>query len=292
MPLTAALWRKRRKRGATKASGDEANRPSRRRRFRPLLVEAMEPRILLATRVWTGGGANDLWSNASNWDTGVPASGDDVVIADVGAASAEVLFDSTVPGTGVTLNSLVSGEPFHITADTLTLDGAGTFAFNAGLTIDAGTIAGTDDFSVGGAALAWNAGTIGGSGVVNVSGGLTIATTSTKFLDGRTLNLNSNTIWSAGQWSLQNGAVINNLAGRTFEIRGDFTLDDSTGFNSVFNNFGVLVKSAGTGTATIQTQFNVNGSGSGEGLVDIQVGTLRLTSEGTANDGTFTEASI
>src|SRR6267142_1913805 len=137
-----------RKRGATKGVGEKCRARSQRRRFRPLLLESMEPRVLLAGRVWTGGGANDLWSNPANWDTGVPQNNDDVVIADVGAASAEVIFDTSVAGAGVTLNSFTSGEPFRIAGDTLTLDGTGTFTFNAGLTIAGGAIAGSDDFSI------------------------------------------------------------------------------------------------------------------------------------------------
>ena len=76
--------------------------------WRPAL-EALESRYAPAVRTWTGLGADDLWSNAANWDTGVPLDGDDVRIAAT-AESAEVLFDSSVTGSGVTLNSLTSGN--------------------------------------------------------------------------------------------------------------------------------------------------------------------------------------
>src|ERR1043166_532403 len=106
----------------------ESKRPARRS-VRPA-IEMLEDRLAPATYTWTGNGANDLWSNAANWDIGVPVSAADVVIPNV-TGSVEVLFDASVPGSGVTLNSLTSSEPFHISGDTLTLDGPGTFQLNA-----------------------------------------------------------------------------------------------------------------------------------------------------------------
>ncbi len=35
--------------------------------------------LLSATRIWTGGGATDLWSDPANWSGGVPIAGDDVI---------------------------------------------------------------------------------------------------------------------------------------------------------------------------------------------------------------------
>src|SRR5262249_10322999 len=91
-------------------------RPMTARRVRPQL-EGLEDGVTPAVRTWTGAGANDLWSNAANWDTGVPLAADDVRIPGT-AASAEVLFDGTA--TAVPINSLTSdgtnpvGEPFRI----------------------------------------------------------------------------------------------------------------------------------------------------------------------------------
>ena len=103
-------------------------------------MERLEDRLLLAVRVWTGGDlANDLWSDADNWDTGVPVDGDDVVIPAT-ANSAEVLFDGSVAGGAVTINSLSSDEPFRITGATLTVQGAGPFTMTAGLTLSGGTL--------------------------------------------------------------------------------------------------------------------------------------------------------
>ena len=44
--------------------------------FRPGF-ESLEARVLLATRIWDGGGISPLWSNAQNWVGDVaPAVGD------------------------------------------------------------------------------------------------------------------------------------------------------------------------------------------------------------------------
>ena len=54
---------------------------SRRRRVRHTTFESLEPRILLATRIWDGGAiSNDKWSDNKNWVGNVaPVSNDDLV---------------------------------------------------------------------------------------------------------------------------------------------------------------------------------------------------------------------
>ena len=91
-----------------------------RRSFARLSLERLEDRCVPAVRTWTGNGANDLWSNPVNWDGGVtaPANGDDVVIPDA-AGSSEVIFDNSVAGGTLSLNTLSSDEPFRITTATL-----------------------------------------------------------------------------------------------------------------------------------------------------------------------------
>jgi hypothetical protein len=76
-------------------------------------------------------------------------------------------------------------------------------------------------------------------------------------------------MWTAGQWGLTSGAVINNQMGAVFDIAGDLFFDDSTAFNSTFNNFGTVRQSAGAGIATWEPQFNVDGTGVNEGLVEV-----------------------
>jgi hypothetical protein len=280
---------------------DSLLKPSRRARrsrrpgrslFRPEL-EQLENLCLLTLITWTGNGTDDLWSNAANWNLGVPQDHDDVVIPPTNNSN-EVLFDASVLASGVTLNRLDSDEPFHITGSTLTLDGSGTFLFDAGLTLSGGTITGPDSFTVSGLPFSWSGGTLSGSGIATVQGGLS-ATGGTKTLSGRMLNLDSNTTWTAGTISLESDAVINNLVGRTFDMQGDLILDDGDASDmEAFNNQGTFRKSSGTALngALIGLTFNVNGVGSNQGAVDIQAGTLRLASMSGTAGGTFTEATV
>src|SRR4051794_8826741 len=164
-------------------------------RSRRLFMEHLEDRRLLTTRIWTGNGANDLWSNAANWDTAVPVNGDDVVIAAT-ANSAEVLFDSTA--VAVTVNSLTSAEPFHITGSTLNLTGTGPFTMTTGLTLDGGTLDGTGTLDVSGT-LTWTGGTMAGTGTTNANGGMTISS-NTHIIGQRTLGIGAGTTatWTGG----------------------------------------------------------------------------------------------
>lgn len=52
-------------------------KPNRRAR---LILETLEDRCLMATRVWDGGGLNNNWTNENNWQGNVaPVAGDDLV---------------------------------------------------------------------------------------------------------------------------------------------------------------------------------------------------------------------
>src|SRR4051812_20562208 len=58
--------------------------------------------LAAATRTWTGNAGN-LWSNAGNWDSGVPVAGDDLVFPGPLPAAA-----SLTP-----VNDLAAGTVFH-----------------------------------------------------------------------------------------------------------------------------------------------------------------------------------
>jgi Putative Ig domain/RTX calcium-binding nonapeptide repeat (4 copies)/PKD domain len=217
-------------------------------------LETLEPRLAPAVRTWTGAGANDLWRNAANWDTGVPAAGDDVRIPDVGAASAEVLFDAVT--TAVSINSLTSdgtnpvGEPFRITGSTLTLNGTGTFSLGD-LTLSGGILTGSGVLTVSGATT-WTGGTMSGTGETRAQGGLTIADpvagAATKVLNTRTLTNVGGATWTG------TGSIAVGL-GATFVIAGAFgaqsdasVVSSGAGGTFAFTNTGTFTKSAGAGT--------------------------------------------
>src|SRR4051794_25139866 len=123
-----------------------------RSRYLPLL-ERLEDRLTPATRTWDGGGANDLWSNAQNWDGDLtaPANGD-VVIIPATPNSASVIFDGTAPA-GVTLASLTSDEPFTLSGGTLTVSGILRQQNNTTFTLSGGTLAGATVQAAAGSGL-------------------------------------------------------------------------------------------------------------------------------------------
>ncbi len=48
------------------------------------VVSALAIAGSVSAAIWTDGGADNLWTNAANWDTGVPGSGEDILIDDNG----------------------------------------------------------------------------------------------------------------------------------------------------------------------------------------------------------------
>ena len=108
------------------------------------------PSGALAVRAWTGAGADALWSNAANWDTGVPAPGDAVVFPPGAASFAGendlapnlALASITFTGSGYTL----SGNPLQLSGTLLsTASGFNTVALSLGgagaVRVESGTLA-------------------------------------------------------------------------------------------------------------------------------------------------------
>ena len=158
-------------------------------------MEWMEPRTLLSAVTWTGGGGDNNWDTAANWNTdSVPTSGDEVTI-DI---AANVVHSSNVTDS---INSLTSTEPLTISGGTLSIAAASTIGST--LTINGGTLTGTGDVTVSGL-VTLTAGTLSGSSALNANGGITINppdnTNGDINLDGRTVNN------AAGQTATWTGA--------------------------------------------------------------------------------------
>jgi hypothetical protein len=154
-------------------------------------------------------------------------------------------------------------------------------------TFSGGTLLGVGDVAVTGAMTWTNPGgfptTLGDTGSVTVAAGatLTINGPGTKMLDSRTLNNNGTASWfGTGNIQLANGAILNNLAGATFQVQIDDAFS-TTGALSVFNNVGTFVQLNSTGVTTIAAPFFNTGS------VQVQTGTLIL-SQGGVSTGSFT----
>ena len=189
---------------------------------------------------------------------------------------------TTVGPIGVTVNFAAAANVLNI-GSTLTLS-RGTVNFNSGelltpttLNVTGGTLGGSDTVTVSGPMTWNNNGTLSGSGAVNANGGLTI--NGAAFISGRTLNNGGTAVWSAGTIGTGNGAVINNLAGATFETTFDGFPQNNVSGSRLFNNAGTFRKSGGTGTTTIDNTFTNRGS------VQVQTGTLSFSASYTQTAG-------
>ena len=206
-------------------------------------------------------------------------------------------------------SSLVTGTGIlTVTGGATTLAASGTFDVGSTLSVTAGTVTLTAACVVTGATLniagALNydssstvaslnvtAGTLGGAGPINVTGPLTLSgglVTNALVVANGGLTINGNTtlngsklinpglaIWSAGNITGSNNAVISNLFGATFDNTFDGRADTGTGATPLFVNAGSFRKtgaSALQGTTTIDFQF-IN-----TGTVEVQTNTLRYAS--------------
>jgi hypothetical protein len=165
--------------------------------------------------------------------------------------------------------------------------GTANFLVNArtgASTLSAGTLTGPGSLTVSGM-LTWTGGTMSGNGTTAALGGMTISGTANKTLDGRTLNNADTAIWTAGDVSGGNGAVLNNLPGATLDLQGTGTLLwNSAGTTPLFNNQGTVLKSMNFGAASIIFIFD------NAGTVNVQRGTLVLSAGGDST-GSMTVAS-
>jgi hypothetical protein len=248
------------------------------KRSRRLFVEHLEDRRLLTTRTWTGNGADDLWSNAANWDGGltVPTNGDDVVIAAT-ANSAEVLFDSTAAA--VTINSLSSAEPFHIGGSILTLTGAGSFTMTAGLTLSLGALGGSGSLTVS-PTMDWTGGNMGGDGgTLVIPAGVNLNISGFRQMFGHTINNSGTITWAGSNSELRADAgtnTLNNLSGGVFNAQSNSAMDTFGGAWVFDNQAGATLNKSGAGTTTtFIATFN------NEGAVNVTSGTLALQNGGT-----------
>jgi hypothetical protein len=179
---------------------------------------------------------------------------------------------------GVTVN--VTGG-YSVTATTVqdgnTTTGIANFRSNvtlSSLTLkNGGTLAGTANVTVSGR-LDWNAGTMTGTGSTTVAPTATLAVDGgfDETLDTRTLNNKGTATWTGdGNVIFQNGAVINNSAGATWDFQSDAGIVGATG---TFNNAGTVkkTKTKGSGPTKISpSTFN------NTGRLEVHAGTVNVT---------------
>jgi YD repeat-containing protein len=178
---------------------------------------------------------------------------------------------------------------YAVTGTTLINGGTAKFdtsdATTAALTVTAGTLAGAGTLTVGGAGT-WSGGVMKGGGTTRIAatGTLEVAGSVGVALDARTLDNLGSMVFSGAGWYFANGAVLNNEAGATFDIRSDVSIRDLTreggsGAPSTIDNAGTLQKTAGAGLTTVWPIVNNMGS------VILNSGNLSVASGSLSFDG-------
>jgi hypothetical protein len=203
------------------------------------------------TDTWTLNGSGD-WGNGSDWSTGIPNSGDDVVIN-----TPNIYTITFSGGDSSVVNELTVGEDaFDITGGSLTVLTTASFAM--GLTQSGGTLAGgaytlnTTSVISGGAAE--GSSTLTNMGTLNLD----------NYLIGGAATLNNDsTLDITGQITLGDstgvGATIENAAGKTVDVAGDYGVSEGAASASISNS-GTFEKGFGGGTSTIGVSFTNTGT--------------------------------
>jgi hypothetical protein len=268
-------------------------RRSSARKHTPRL-ESLEDRLAPAALTWDGGGGNNLWSNRFNWSNDqLPTSADDVTInvanptltifqdtpAAVHSLKTENINALQFTGAGslslAAASSIDSG--LSLNAGTLTANDALTV--NGPFSLSGGTLNGSSTVTVNGS-LTWSGGTMSGTGHTVLNG--TASLTGSEVLDGRALdNAGTATLTSGGSLNLQNGAVVNNLAGATFLLAN---------INGVGGDAASRFNNAGTLRRTLTTNYNFGAPLTNTGTLDLIDGAsvflgANLTSTGNISLG-------
>ena len=172
---------------------------------RRLPCESLEIRALLSAFFWDGGGGDSNWHNSLNWS------------------------DDTIPGTL---------DDVHLSA---IVDASAADVMIASLSLSGGELSGSANVVVSGA-FNWTGGGLSGSGSLTANGGMEISGFALQ-LNGRTLNNAGTALWHSGGIFAGEGAVINNLAGATFNAESEADLGYSSGTQATFHNAGTFRKS-------------------------------------------------
>ncbi len=278
------------------------------RRQPALAVEWLETRTVPASYTWSGGGLDDLVSDAQNWTPNrvAPLAADTLIFNDTSSKPAE--FDAAAGGT---IASLLIQNGY---AGTIQLDGSltvTTYLLQATSTINAGTDGGGGGGGGGGglgggggglgggsggsgggggggsggtsatieiasgATYDWLGGNLSGAGTLQIDPGATLnmaSAWSTDLPDSGLNILNNGTVnWSAGNF---NGVGVTFTNNGTFNAGGNVLWTDLMPTASIQNNMGGAVNVVAAPTVEIQVPFYTVSN------VNVYTGTLQLDAGG------------
>lgn len=229
-------------------------------KFRVVIARVILP-LLAATGTlraetitWVGAAGDGEWATAANWDlVRVPATGDDVVIADpLGSITVTYRRGAT------SINSLTCDAAFLFTTTTglpARLEIASSALFSSNLTVYGGTLTGPGKITANGL-FHWAGGTITSptpASPILARNTLVMSSSVQKSL-GRRLVLESG---ASGSWSglgvltVSRQSVIEIRPGAILELLNDVNILETPGVGAArLENAGTLRKRGGTGTST------------------------------------------
>jgi uncharacterized repeat protein (TIGR03803 family) len=227
------------------------------------------PGVVVPPDQWTGANfaVDTNWSDGANWSTGAPP----------------------IPGQAAVFTNNPSVKSFTSTVDAgftnaiggLDIDSSwgGTITVNSPLSVSgqlrmaSGSFGGSGAVTIGGSTSQWTGGQINvGAGGFTNTGILTVDTSGGNLvLAGAGTLTNTGTMNEAGKNSLEleNGAVLSNAAGATFDLTDNGGVSQSGG--GTLTNAGTLEKTRGTGTSAVATTSFGN-----TGTVVVRTGTLDI----------------
>ena len=229
-----------------------------------------------ATVTWKAAVSGN-WSDGTKWSTGTPPGAADTAVIDIGGTyTVTVNVAATVAG--LTLNAPSGQVTLDLSSASFVLNGPGAANANSQVRLlPSGILDGTGDLAIQGR-FEWPAGQIQGAGkltflpgsLVNVTPGGQHTLRDRRVINGSTVN------WtSVGPDYVGFGAVWENQAGATLDLKGAIQTIFWGGVPASFQNAGTLIKSAGTGAASFDFQVvNV-------GSVTVNTGILNLRQGGT-----------
>ena len=258
------------------------------------LMEALEPRQLLAVALWTGAADGQTWDNAANWlidgeATRVPGPGDNVFL-DEGGTYVSTPGGQEVVYTGdTTIESLtVTGAGLYFASGNLTVNGAMTISrpvpswrliLDSGATVHAGTIEATNVIlgsAAGSNLLAAGSISISGNNVQTVFG--TVHGLNGVTLDGplgNALNMGATGVINGGSGEVVIGADGNGYADVGGTLIG----------NVVTINTGETAMNSAVVNAASNLVFNVPGAITAYGFGGMSINAPLITLAGAGGNG-------